>query len=363
MNTIPPLERLALIRVAMSIYNASAFSEFRDTFLEVTGLTQIFPLKRLFRERISDSAIPIKLREKLLDLFLPISRELDSWKKDMSDIGIHKKLDICLTACGTIDRVETAKKFVRSDDPNLLQRFTLACLFWMHEDVLNIWNKASVYERIHIEMTLLSEKTREDERYQMHRVVTHCLKKWLDWLHEGGDPYVLHLFVNESFFRHSQIPPEANRVRALSPEHLRNLIKSKYFDTSYGRTYFACLDYNQKISFLQQEPFLVLEDYLKWPLQTSFLEMARHAWKYMTGRDFLRLLRIMSEEKTSPRIPYVDRESDFDYEGLLLEFWKQSPYHLKMHAKELHFCPRRIIMNSNKMRTIDKCVIVDAGIN
>ncbi|GFY72254.1 uncharacterized protein TNIN_333941 [Trichonephila inaurata madagascariensis] len=339
MNAIPPLERLALIRVAMSIYNASAFSKFRDTFLEVTGLTQIFPMRRLFRERISDSAIPNILREKLLDIFLPISREIDSWRKDMSDFGIHKQLDICLTSYGTIDRVETAKKFVRSDDPNLLQRFTLACLFWMTEDVLNIWNKASVYERIHIEMTLLSEKTKKDEYYRVHDVATNCLKKWLDWLHEGGDPYALHIFVNESFFNFPQVPPEANLVRALPPKKLRELIRSK-FRTSYGRAYFSCLDYNQKMRFLQQEPFSVLEDYLRWPLQFYFLEMASQAWEYMAEADFTRLLRIISEEKTSPRIPYVDCESDFDYQGLLMEFWKQSPQRFKMFAEESHFCPR-----------------------
>ncbi|GFQ87775.1 uncharacterized protein TNCT_499061 [Trichonephila clavata] len=347
LNLNTPLERLALIRVAISIYNASAFSEFRDTLIEVTSLIQILPIKRLFRDRISNSVVPFLLREKLLDMFEPLSREIDSWKKDMSDFGIHKQLHICLTSSGAIDRVETAKKFVRSDDPNLLQRFTLACLFWMTEDVLNMWNKASVYERIHIEMTLLSEKSQKDERYQVSKVVTDCLKKWFDWLHAGGNPSALHSFVSESLFQYCHVPPKTNLLRALPPEKLRELIKCKY-NTPYYRAYFSCLDFNQKMSFLQHEPFIVLDDHLKWPLQINFLEVASQAWEYLSGVEFLRLLRNISEQNTLP-FRHIECESDFDYEGLLFEFWKQSPHYLKMLAKESNDWPCIMLNYHNLM--------------
>ncbi|GFQ98676.1 hypothetical protein TNCT_272201 [Trichonephila clavata] len=102
------------------------------------GLTEMFSLKKLIRERISNSVIPTRLLEKFIDILEPLSNEIESWKRDMLDFGIHQQLDKCLTSSGTIDRIETAKKFVRSEDQNVLQHFVLACYFWLTADVIRL---------------------------------------------------------------------------------------------------------------------------------------------------------------------------------------------------------------------------------
>ncbi|GFT56295.1 hypothetical protein TNCV_346251 [Trichonephila clavipes] len=158
MNYIASLEHLALIKLTISIQNSSEFLESIEKFRKSNDSTSEFPVKQFFRERLSESLIPNRLREKLLDIIEPLSYDIKSWKKELSDFGVRKQIDICLTSSGTIDKLETAKKFVRSEDQNVAERFALACHFWMTDDVLKMWNKASVDEKIRIERKLLHLK-------------------------------------------------------------------------------------------------------------------------------------------------------------------------------------------------------------
>ncbi|GFS31056.1 uncharacterized protein TNIN_308461 [Trichonephila inaurata madagascariensis] len=345
MNVIQSLENLALIKVAISIYHSSEFSKLKENFRTPNDDLNLFAVKQLFSETISNSVLPFGVREKLLGIMNPIIMHIEIWNAKKKELHVREQLDICLTSAGTIDRIETFKKFVRSDDENVVERFALACHCWMTDDVLKIWNKASANEKIHIERKLIHRKNssnwmlgrlrRKTAEHFENLETTQCLKKWFDWLHDGGDPCTLYNFLDESAFLFAHTIPEPNLLRELSPKELRHLIKYKYREQN-GREYFSCLDYDLKLSFFQQEAAIILGDYLKWPLQFKFLEVASQAWKYLTGKDFYSLLWIISEEKMSPRVRSVDFESDFDYEGLLHEFWKQSPYHLKLSAKERH---------------------------
>ncbi|GFR17491.1 uncharacterized protein TNCT_499871 [Trichonephila clavata] len=355
MNFVPSLEHLALINFAISVHNTSEFLESQEKLRKPCGFIDFFPVKRLFRDiLLSKYVVPIRLREKLLGIIRPISYDIENCKMQLSDYGVRNQVGICLTSFGTIDRIESFKKFVRNDDENVAERFGLACFCWMTNDVLEMWNKASLEERSRIERKLLypknstlwmlgSVRRRTQEQFEKMET-TQFLKKWFDWLHDGGDPCTQRNFLDESLFWSFSTFPEPNLLRALPPEELRQLIKYK-FNTSYGRVYFSCLDYDQKLRLFQQEPFIILRDYLKWPLQSKFLEMASQALKYLTGKEFFSLLQIISKEKMAPWQRKISHESDFDYEGLLHEFWKQSPHHLKISAKEHHDWQRQTPYN------------------
>ncbi|GFV14715.1 uncharacterized protein TNCV_2586881 [Trichonephila clavipes] len=350
MNVIQSLENLALTKVAMSIYHSSEFSKLKEDFRTPNDDFNFFEVKQLFKETISKSLLPFGVRKKLLGIMNPIIMHMEAWNAKKKKFHLPEQLDICLTSAGTIDRIKTFKKFVRSDDENVVERFALACYCWMTEDVLKMWNKASVNEKIHIERKLIHPK--HSSKWVIGKILrigvehfgsletTRLLKKWFDWLHDGGDPCRLHNFLDESLFTLSFTIPEPNLLRALPPKQLRQLIKYKYREQN-GREYFSSLDYDLKLSFFQQEAAIILSDYLKWPLQFKFLEVASQAWKYLTGKDFYMLLWTISEEKMSPGVRCDDFESNFDYEGLLHEFWKQSPHHLKLSAKEQHDYPEQ----------------------
>ncbi|GFV14733.1 uncharacterized protein TNCV_2587061 [Trichonephila clavipes] len=346
MNVLQSLENLALIKVAIAIYHSSEISELKEKFRKLNGDLDIFQVKQLFHETISNSVLPFGVREKLLGVMKPIIMDIESWNVEKRRFGIHKQLDICLTSAGTIDRKETAKKFVRSEDQNIVERFAVATHFWMTDDVLKIWNNASVSDRIYIENELAYPKDAfswvldrphqmTDEDYESLETTEH-VTRWFDWLHDGGDRRMLYNFLDDNVLPHSRTIPEPNLIRALPQEKLQQLMRMKY-GTYYFRVYFSSLDYNQKLTILQQKPFMILHDYLEWPLQFKFLEMANQAWKYLTGKDFYKLLYIISEEKILP-LHSANYVGDFDYEGLLREFWKQSPHHLKISAKEQHDC-------------------------
>ncbi|GFY66221.1 uncharacterized protein TNIN_260631 [Trichonephila inaurata madagascariensis] len=343
MNVLQSLENLALIKVAISIYHSSEFSKLKERFRNPDGDLEMGLVKELIHKTISNSVLPFRVREKLLGIINPIIMHIEKWNAEKRIFGVRNQLDICLTSAGTIDRIKSFKKFVRSDDENIVERFALACHCWMTDDVLKMWNKASVDEKIHIESKLLHQKDssfwmlgkrrrRTEEQFERLET-TQCLKKWFDWLHDGGDPCTQHNFIDKSLFKFSHTIPEPNLLRASPPGELRQTIKNKYY-YQHGREYFSCLDYDLKLRFFHQEPVTILYDYLKWPLQFKFLEMASQAWEYMTGNDFYELLWAISIQKLSPRIHSLQFESDFDYAGLLLEFWKQCPLHLKLSSKE-----------------------------
>ncbi|GFY62107.1 hypothetical protein TNIN_14521 [Trichonephila inaurata madagascariensis] len=158
MNVLQSLESLALIKVAISIYHSSEFSEVQEKFRSPYGFLDLMKPKELFRETIPNFVLPFKHREKLLDIIQPIIMDIETWNVQKKKFGVRKQLDVCLTSSATIDRIATAKKFVRSEDHNVVERFALVCHFWMTDDVLKMWNKASVDERIHIDMELLLPK-------------------------------------------------------------------------------------------------------------------------------------------------------------------------------------------------------------
>ncbi|GFY72260.1 uncharacterized protein TNIN_334001 [Trichonephila inaurata madagascariensis] len=345
MNFVPSLEHLALIRVAIFIYQTPEVEKLKEKYRRNNRFVSTLPLEKLIQKVASNSAVPVTVISKLLDIIEPLSKEIESWRKAMLDFGIHQQFDICLTSSGTIDRIETAKKFVRSEDQNVVQRFALACNFWLTDDVLKMWNEASVDERIEIKTKLIHSEDRyywiptinriSVLRVKKSPVITKCLKKWFDWLQGGGEPCKLFIYMKELYLEYPHVPPELSLLRAYPPHKLRLFITLKY-ETDYGRTYFSCLDYEQKMRILETEPRLILQDHLKWPLQFKFLEMANQAWEYLTGEDFYSLLWIINEDKMSFGKNDMNRGRDFDYESLLHEFWKQSPCHLKLSAKQHH---------------------------
>ncbi|GFV14649.1 uncharacterized protein TNCV_2586221 [Trichonephila clavipes] len=353
MNFVPSLEHLALIRVGIFIYQTPEFEKLKEKYRRNNKFVSSLPLEKLIQKVTSNSEVPIPIIGKLLEIIEPLSNEIESWRTAMLDFGIHQQLHICLTSSGSIDRIETAKKFVRSEDQNVVQRFALACNFWLTDDVLKMWNKASVDERMDMKTKLVHSKDRyywipTIDRKSVLRVkknpeITKCLKKWFEWLLGGGETCNLYNYMKALYLQYSHVPPELNLLRAYPPHKLRLFITLKY-ETDYGRTYFSCLDYEQKMRILETEPRLILQDHLKWPLQFKFLEMANQAWEYLTGEDFYSLLWIINEDKMSFGRNDMNRERDFDYEGLLHEFWKQSPCHLKISAKQHHNWRRYVIM-------------------
>ncbi|GFT16021.1 uncharacterized protein NPIL_378561 [Nephila pilipes] len=336
MDFVPTLEHLALVKVAIITYYSPEITDIKEKFKKGIGSMDSREWKPLLLEKLKNSVLPHILHEKLLGVLQPISLEIESWTEDMLYCGIHKPLDICWKSFGTIDRLETAKRFVQSEDSNVIQRFAMACHFWMSDDVLKIWKEATVYERIHIEMTLMQEKKesisnetgeRKPKRFKTNRV-GDFLMKWFDWLHKGGDPNERHLFLDESLFWYDHVPPESSLIQELPINKLHSLMQQKYYNTNYGRMYFLCMNDVQKMFYFQKEPLIVLKHFLDWPLQFKFLEIAEQCWIHMTECEFFRILLHITEQKISRFC------SDFNYVRLLQEFWNQSPEHFKEYAKE-----------------------------
>ncbi|GFT16018.1 uncharacterized protein NPIL_378551 [Nephila pilipes] len=341
MDFVLSLQHLALVRVAITVYNSPEITDIKEKFKNALGSTDSREWKPLMLEKLKNSVLPDILHEKLLSILQPISLEIESWKEDMLDCVIHKPLDICWKSIGMIDREETAKRFVRSNDSDVLQRFAMACSFWMFDDVQKIWNKATVYERIHIEMTLMQEKkhstSNETEERNPKRSKTNKVSEfwvmWFNWLHNGANPTTRYPSQqqrdrNKSLSWSFTVLSETSPQQTLPICKLHELMQQKYISKNYGHMYFSCRDDTLKTNYLQKAPLMILEYFLRWPLQFKFLEIAGLAWNHLKKSDFFSIMLYIYQQKISKCC------SDFDYVSLLQEFWDQSPEHFKAYAKE-----------------------------
>ncbi|GFT72342.1 hypothetical protein NPIL_158631 [Nephila pilipes] len=122
------LERIALVKVAVSIYNNP---EMRDLVRNCNrhhclGLC-CFDKRELFiRQKASNCAIPKSLLENVLRLIQPIHHEFQRFRKihyDDFDIDFGQLKNICWNSIGSIDYEETAKILVRSEEFSCLSDF------------------------------------------------------------------------------------------------------------------------------------------------------------------------------------------------------------------------------------------------
>ncbi|GFS33044.1 uncharacterized protein TNIN_479351 [Trichonephila inaurata madagascariensis] len=74
-------------------------------------------------------------------------------------------------------------------------------------------------------------------------------------------------------------------------------------------------------------PLKVLRIYLHRPYIHFFMDAANKVWDQLSGKDFTCLLDIIIHQKI------LELWTDFDYVGLLRQFWRRSPDHLKHYAE------------------------------
>ncbi|GFU29081.1 hypothetical protein NPIL_97141 [Nephila pilipes] len=179
MNFVTSLERIALVKVAVIIFNNPENQDNErkhdppisyGRYSENNGNLYI-------KQKISNCGIPNVLMEQILQLIPPIRRQFEDWRfehffKFRHDFG--RMNDICWNFLGTIDYMETAKRLVRSEDFTFFQRFPVACFYFLTNDVLKLWLEASTTEKANL-IPYISDRGTLN-------IIIRVVKQWIKWI-------------------------------------------------------------------------------------------------------------------------------------------------------------------------------------
>ncbi|GFU03158.1 uncharacterized protein NPIL_478941 [Nephila pilipes] len=335
MNRVRSLEYMTLVKISVSIMKnpklrdyAGNCSRFRDRDYRHCCICYSDRRKRFFRQIMSSLPIPEVLQEKILHVIQPMYCEFQRWRHKyiaIFRVDFGQLNNICWNFLGAIDYMETAKILVRSEDFTFPQLFPVACTHWLADDLKRMWRAASKSDKVTLKWNVETQYN-----YGVHFELEIGMKQWIHWLEDGADQGSLFSYVGSLIYLSRFIPPPIEIFQNLLPavaKSLRRKILSVHFDSSVGRDFFSKMDADLRMEFFKEDPYSALAMFLRWPLQTEFLELASHLYPFLNGNTFTELLHnIISDECA----PYV---SNFDYKNLLKSFWSQSPDALKRQAK------------------------------
>ncbi|GFU17140.1 uncharacterized protein NPIL_419621 [Nephila pilipes] len=323
MSFTTSLERMALVKVALVIWNNPENQDIVRKYDRPIGdgLCSVDERDLYIKQKISNCGIPNILMEKILQLIPPICRQFENWRYEHSFIFRHdfgRMNDICWNFLGTIDYMETAQRLVRFEDFTFYQRFPVACFYWLTNDVTRLWLEASTTEKANLIPYMFDRGTLS--------IIFRIVKQWIKWLEDGAVQKRLYFHVKQLIHFPGVIPPPFEIWQKLSPEEVKRLQRRTlrdHFGTSIGRDFFSRMDANVRMQLFKEDPYSALAMYLRWPLQTEFLEMAKHLYSSMDGGIFFMLIKHIIS-----KICYKE-ESQLDYRILLQKFWLQCPDEFK----------------------------------
>ncbi|GFR23593.1 uncharacterized protein TNCT_574171 [Trichonephila clavata] len=283
--------------------------------------------KEIIRSIISTCNIPLTLQVEIIDLLKPFALEIHNWMVDHKRIFTKKQaksIQFCFHADGTVNRIKTADTLIHSKWLDDTTQFVLACQYWCCWDVLTFFNNLSESTRKQIRNTY----TTENENLNKHEV---NVVQWLHLFKEGrcfSEPQSRSLFYIH--YDWTDVTLQSRRLDYLSEESRNSLLKRKFEDSDkehVGRFCLSRMSAHDREQLLKLFPLKVLRIYLFRPNHHFFMDAANKVWDQLSGQDFARLLHIIICQKI------IGLWTDFDYVGLLRQFWHRSPDHLKQYME------------------------------
>ncbi|GBO09900.1 hypothetical protein AVEN_114128-1 [Araneus ventricosus] len=330
---LPSLQRIAAVKVAVSLYNDDDIvymvEEMEDRIaLDYASFNRIRSegweeIRKATIEKIKGT-VPTCLQNTVVVLLRPLHVEFHWWMEDHPFVNLYTtdnsyKNAICWTSNGTINRIQTAKDFIRNKSLISYGRFLMACTYFLENEVLTLWNE-------------MEEKTISLEDSSL------AVRFWVKWLEEGATtPWTQ---MVEEHFKDADIRPMDTCIRLSSFFHVlsrENRLKYlKFFDCSISHNddlrrcmYYFHKEERHELCTVDSEG--VLRSFLKWPYYSEFLPTANILWPYLTPDSFYSVLRTLLFDYIVKGFKY------FDYFHLFKEFWQASPVPLR-YNKQRRLC-------------------------
>ncbi|GFY54096.1 uncharacterized protein TNIN_465711 [Trichonephila inaurata madagascariensis] len=263
--------------------------------------------------KISCLGLPNIMRGELMSIIRCICIEIDRWHKDHKDIFHFDFIDFqryfCWNSQGKIDRAKTAQSLINDESLHISERYNFARHYCFENDVKFLWKKLTDGDKIYyssigdygVWFKYMTTKT-DINRIGISR-------------NSRGNPFNM-----EAYF--SLLTPTEKK------QWFKSFINCKAINYEDVHFCLSLLKKNEQENVLRQYSSKILQYYLVWPLQNEFLIVSKNIWPYMSIENYIDVLHFMIYQRI------MIEWKDFDYVGLLKEFWRQTPNNFKELVKK-----------------------------
>ncbi|XP_055925355.1 uncharacterized protein LOC129957251 [Argiope bruennichi] len=279
----------------------------------------------LLKDLLTEVPLPPSMKHELFSLMKSVSREIIKWLDLHEDyLGpcnlneMENLKHLCWTSLGSVDYRETVAALIRHEKLDLTQRYKLACLYCLEEDIRELWrkmpekSKKSYYD---VKSAILEQP---DLAVIWTFIIKGEVKKILRYLKENGkfSPSINHLGFECSAILGYRTAAQYFYEKLKSEEKEELLIKTSmsvamqrskdyYFymeeRQESGDVLFYLMSvmqlYEQKILF-SHFPCETLKCVLDWPRQDAFIELAKSEYPSISVRAYYRVLLNLSRNSS-----------------------------------------------------------------
>ncbi|XP_055925874.1 uncharacterized protein LOC129957545 [Argiope bruennichi] len=279
----------------------------------------------LLKDLLSEAKVPQTMKHELFSLMKSVSREIIKWldlhENYLGPCNLNEMENLehlCWTALGSIDYPDTAATLIRLEKLHLTQRYKLACLYCLEEDIRELWRK----------MPEKSKKSYYDadpaNLKQPYLVIVWTFilkgkeKKCLRYFAEKGKfhPSINHFGFESAatcgyrtatqYFYEKLTFEEREKVLMKTAMSVASRRSNDYYfymeeRQQLGDVLFYLMSvmqpYEQKI-LLSHRPCEILKCVLDWPRQDAFIEFAKSAYPSLSLRAYIRVLFNLSRRSS-----------------------------------------------------------------
>ncbi|GFT78232.1 uncharacterized protein TNCV_4335941 [Trichonephila clavipes] len=273
--------------------------------------------EELISKKISSLPLPNSMKSKLMPLMRCICIEIDQWHKSHKDIFQFQNTDFqryfCWNANGKIDRVKTAKSLMNDESLCITERYHLARLYFFVSDVISLWKRLSPLALFQANLDY------DQDEYSQKLWFLYITRKTDEILNQICSITFYYPYNLRACF---SLLTQNDRVQWLESYMLRKSVNHEDLCLCL-----SLLDKNGQELILRQYASEILQYYLVWPLQNQFLDVLKSLWPFISILNCIFILKFILYERI------MIGWKDFDYVGLLKEFWKQTPNNFKVLLK------------------------------
>ncbi|GBN51233.1 hypothetical protein AVEN_14051-1 [Araneus ventricosus] len=350
------LKEMALRRVAVFFWSdtdiLASISKFRlhEFPTEDSKKEWLEKIDNKIKDKMLKLELPKSLTKQMIDIVRPIGLEIRRWKKFHQDffheglfqsseeICLPASAKLCWTTAGRIDNKKTAEELVCCGGLDLRNRYELACLYCLEDDIPLLWAELPEEQK---EYFCLDDELLPDLHFCWPHVFKGELTR-LDHLLRGRGKNLTTFnqwAFEDSVERGNKIAAEYFFQKLTHEEREASLMRSVHSVLADSEEVYCLAERltdvlcyllslmtpEQQMETIRAHPVNLLLCFLHWPWQDLLLENAGLIWTFLPPRGYDDLLQKMTD--------IFRRYFPISFR----EFFVQSPLDFKKYFVESHF--------------------------
>ncbi|KAF8789771.1 hypothetical protein HNY73_007684 [Argiope bruennichi] len=297
----------------------------------------------LLKNLLPEVPLPPSMKHELFSLMKSVSREIIKWldlhENYLGPCNLNEMenlVQLCWTSLGNVDYRETVAALIRQEKLDVTQRYNLACLYCLEEDIRELWRKMPEKSK----NSYYDANPANIKQPDLVIIWTFILKGKIDnflrYLEEKGNshPSINHFGFESAatggyrtaaqYFYEKLTFEEREKVLMKTAMSVASLRSNDYYfymeeRQQLGDVLFYLMSvmqpYEQKI-LLWYYPCETLKCVLDWPRQDAFIELAKSAYPFLSLDAYIRVLFNLSRNNSS----------GYNYSKLFQEFFMLGPF-------------------------------------